>query len=139
MSQTSLAVLLLAAVLAACSPRPAATPATIAAPIKVGSVRHIQAPETVSVSGSVVSPDNPSNLAFLVAGKVIQVGPREGDFVRQGQVLAVVDPADYRLAVNAAAAQSAAAKAVLEKAESPVRPEQLEQARIAFDRAQDEY
>ncbi len=91
------------------------------------------------MSGSVVSPDNPSNAAFLVAGKVIRVVPREGDFVRQGQILAVIDPTDYQLALNAAEAQAASAKAVLQKAESPVRPELLEQARIAFGRAQDEY
>jgi len=41
--------------------------------------------------------------------------------------------------VNEAAAQAAAARAVLAKAESPARPEMLEQARVAFERARDEY
>jgi RND family efflux transporter MFP subunit len=41
--------------------------------------------------------------------------------------------------VKAAVAQAAAARAVLQKVESPVRPELLEQARVAFERAQDEY
>jgi multidrug efflux pump subunit AcrA (membrane-fusion protein) len=108
-------------------------------PVKVGQVHRIQAPATVPVSGSVVSPDNPSNVAFLVSGKVIQVGPREGDYVKRGQVLATIDPTDYSLGVKAALAQASAASAVLQKVESPVRPELLEQARVAFERAQDEY
>jgi multidrug efflux pump subunit AcrA (membrane-fusion protein) len=54
-------------------------------------------------------------------------------------VLAVIDPTDYLLGVNAAAAQAAAARAVLEKVDSPVRPEMLEQARVAFERAHAEY
>jgi multidrug efflux pump subunit AcrA (membrane-fusion protein) len=132
-------VISLAAILGACSSRPKGTQAPAAVPVKVGRPHRIQAPATVPVSGSVVSPENPSNIAFLVSGKVIQVGPREGDFVKRGQVLAVIDPTDYSLAVSAAVAQTAAAKAVMEKVDSPVRPEMLEQARVAFERAQDEY
>jgi multidrug efflux pump subunit AcrA (membrane-fusion protein) len=132
-------VISLAAILGACSPRPSGTPAATAVPVKVGRPHRIQAPATVPVSGSVVSPENPSNVAFLVPGKVIQVGPREGDFVKRGQVLAVIDPTDYSLAVSAAVAQTAAAKAVMDKVDSPVRPEMLEQARVAFERAEDEY
>ena len=128
----------LAAMLGACSPHPVAPPATLV-PIKIGQPHRIQAPATVPVSGSVVSPDNPSNVAFVVSGKVIKVGPREGEYVNRGQVLAVIDPTDYALGVNAAAAQAAAARAVLQKAESPVRPELLEQARVAFERAESEY
>ncbi len=129
----------LAAILTACSTRPVGAPAPMAVPVQVGQAHHIQAPATVSVSGSVVSPGSPSNAAFLVSGKVIKVGPREGDYVKQGQVLAQIDPMDYSLGVSAAAAQAAAARAVLQKVESPVRPEMLEQARVAFERAQDEY
>jgi multidrug efflux pump subunit AcrA (membrane-fusion protein) len=129
----------LAAILEACSSRPAGTPPPAAVPVKVGQARHIQAPATVAVSGAVVSPENPSNVAFLVPGKVIQVGPREGDSVKRGQVLAQIDPMDYSLGVSAAAAQAAAARAVLQKVESSVRPELLEQARVAFERAQNEY
>src|SRR5271157_2698767 len=129
----------LAAILGACSSHPAGTPAPTTVPVKVGQAHRFQAPATVPVSGSVVSPDNPSNVAFLVSGKAIQAGPREGDYVKRGQVLAAIDPTDYSLGVKAAVAQAAAAQAVLQKVESPVRPELLEQARVAFERAQDEY
>lgn len=134
----SAAAILLAFVLTGCSSRgpeaPSAPPA-----VTVGRVHQIEAPATVAVSGSVVSPANPSSVSFLVPGKVVRVDPREGDFVQRGQTLAQIDPADYRLAVSAAAAQAEAARAALQKAESPVRPELLEQARVAFDRAESEY
>jgi RND family efflux transporter MFP subunit len=89
-------------------------------PVVVGKVRHIDDFQTVPVSGSVVSPDAPAGVSFLVSGRVIQVGPREGEYVDKGRLLASIDPADYRLAVDASAAQS-------------------EAARVAFQRAGDEY
>lgn len=122
-----------------CSSRTEAPAAEAAIPVRMGGVRRIHAAQTVPVSGSVVSWKDPSNVAFVVSGKVVEAGPREGDAVAQGQVLARIDPADYTLAVEAAEAQLAAAVAVLEKADAPARPEVLEQARIAFERAQDEY
>ncbi len=115
------------------------TDAAAAVPVQIEKVHHAEETETISVSGSVVAQGSPSELAFLVSGKVIQAGPREGDFVRKGQVLAVIDPIDYQLALAASQAQSAAARAVLAKAEAPARPEQLEQARISFERTSDEY
>ena len=108
-------------------------------PVRVGSVNRIRSAQTVAVSGSVVPWKDAANVAFVVSGKVIEAGPREGDAVRSGQVLARIDPADYILAADAADAQVAAARAVLEKAEAPARSEVLEQARIAFERARDEY
>lgn len=108
-------------------------------PVSVGKVRQIRERETITVSGSVNGPNSPEIVSFLVSGKVVFTGPREGENVRQGQVLARIDPTDYELSVQAAEAQSAAAEAVLEKTTNSVRPEQLEQARIAFERAEDEH
>ncbi len=139
MQQQILAVCALLGALAGCSSRQQSAPIATRTPIKVAQPRQFDAPSVVAVSGSVVSPENPSSAAFLVSGKVIRVAPREGDYVRKGQVLAAVDPTDYSLGVDAAAGQAAAARAVLQKAESPARPEVLAQARIALDRAQDEY
>lgn len=133
------AVCVVLGALAGCSSRQQSAAGPEPTPVKLAHPREFEAPSTVAVSGSVVSPENPSNVAFLVSGKVVKVGPREGDFVKRGQVLAVIDPNDYSIAVEAAAAQAQAARAVLQKAESPVRPETLEQARVAFERAEDEY
>ncbi|MFB3777688.1 MAG: efflux RND transporter periplasmic adaptor subunit [Bryobacteraceae bacterium] len=133
------AVCVMAGALTGCSSRQPAAGGAGPVPVKVAQPRRFEAPVVVAVSGSVVSPENPSNVAFLVSGKVIRVGPREGDAVKAGQVLAEIDPTDYQIAVEAAAAQTASARAVLAKAESPARPEVLEQARVAFERAQDEH
>jgi multidrug efflux pump subunit AcrA (membrane-fusion protein) len=132
------AVLVAGAALCGCGSR---APEAVQAVVEVKAARphHELTVVTVDASGSVVSPENPSMLAFLVAGKVSRVMPREGDPVRRGEVLATLDPADYELAVRAAEGQVAAARATVEKAESPVRPEVLEQARVAAERAQDEH
>lgn len=110
-----------------------------AVPVVVGEVRKVQERETISVSGTVSTPNSPANVSFLVSGKVAFVGPREGEFVEKGQVLARIDPTDFTLSVNSAAAQAANARAALEKAMHPARPEILEQARIALERAEDEH
>ena len=108
-------------------------------PVSVGKVRQIREQETITVSGSVNAPNSPASVSFLVSGKVVFSGPREGEYVRQGQVLARIDPTDYLHAMQGAEAKSADADAVLEKTMNPARPEQLEQARITFERAEDEY
>jgi multidrug efflux pump subunit AcrA (membrane-fusion protein) len=124
-----------------CSPGgPAGEPgASSAIPVKTSRLRHVRQAPVIPLSGSVESPEDPSDLSFLVSGKVIRVVPREGEFVRKGQVLAEVDPVDYQLALNASAAQARAARALADKAEGSARPEQLEQARLAFRRTEDEY
>jgi RND family efflux transporter MFP subunit len=108
-------------VLTACSQdKSAQSPAGNAIPIKTGKVRQVQEYESVSVSGTVTSPDAPVPVSFLVSGKVIQVAPREGDYVEKGQILAAIDPLDYRLSLQAASAQAG-------------------QAKVALDRSKDEY
>ena len=89
-------------------------------PVRIGEIRHVQDHELISVSGTVASPDAPAGVSFLVSGKVVQVGPREGEHVQKGQLLAAIDPTDYTLGVQAASAQ-------------------VGQARIALERTRDEY
>jgi multidrug efflux pump subunit AcrA (membrane-fusion protein) len=110
-----------------------------AVPVTVGRVQHVQERETIAVSGTVSSQNSPASVSFLVSGKVVFVGPREGEYVKQGQVLARIDPTDFNLSVKGAAAQAATAQAAMEKAMNSARPELLEQARIACERAEDEH
>src|SRR5208337_3158233 len=95
-------------------------PGNAAIPVRIGEIRHVQDYELISVSGTVASPDAPAGVSFLVSGKVVQVGPREGEYVKKGQLMAAIDPTDYTLAVQAASAQ-------------------VGQARIALERTRDEY
>ncbi len=108
-------------------------------PVVIGKVQRVESNQTIFASGSLVSPDAPSTPTFLVSGKVILVGPREGEYVRKGQLLAQIDPTDFRLQSKIAEAQKESARAALEKAMNPARPELLEQARVAYERAEDEH
>src|SRR5260370_33853053 len=101
--------------------------------------KHVRVPAEVAVSGTVETPSAPTSVGFLVSGKVIRVGPREGDFVKAGGVLAVIDPADFQFAVEAAIAQSALARAQNEKGSVSARPEVGAQARANRSPGEDEF
>src|SRR6266851_5587283 len=107
--------------------------------VRVATPKHVRVPAEVVVSGTVETPSAPTSVGFLVSGKVIRVGHREGDFVKVGEVLAVIDPADYQFTVEAAVAQSALARAQNEKASMSARPEVVEQARANLSQAEDEF
>jgi multidrug efflux pump subunit AcrA (membrane-fusion protein) len=107
--------------------------------VRVATPKHVRVPAEVVVSGTVETPSEPTSVGFLVSGKVIRVGPREGDFVKAGEVLAVIDPADYQFALQGAIAQSALARAQNEKASVSARPEVVEQARANLSQAEDEF
>jgi RND family efflux transporter MFP subunit len=94
---------------------------TDAVPVTVGKVQKVQERETVSVSGTVTTPDSPVAASFLVSGKVIFVGPREGDYVKRGQMLASIDPTDYQLALTAATKQKDMAEVAHKRAEDEHR------------------
>jgi RND family efflux transporter MFP subunit len=87
-------------------------------PVAVGRVEHVQTLRTLSVSGTVVSPFAPTHPSFLAAGRVEEVVPREGDYVKKGALLARLDAADYRNAAASARAQAAQARVAAERATS---------------------
>jgi len=94
--------------------------------------------ESVSASGSVEGSET-ADVAFQVGGRVARVLVEEGQHVTKGQLLAEIEPTDYRNYSNAATAHKEAAVAASEKADAGVRKQELEQARIEFERAEDEY
>ena len=100
--------------------------------------QRIQQPVSVSASGAVEA-NVTAQGAFQIAGRVSRVYVDEGQAVTKGQVLAELDAADYRNAYEAALAQADAAHATSQKAQDGPRVQELEQARIDFDRWQDEY
>ena len=106
--------------------------------VKVRQVQKIDRPALVSVSGSVDARET-IKTSFLVAGRIARINVREGQAVKQGQILAELDATDYRHGLDAALAQAAAAQAKLDKANAGARAQEVEQARISFERAEDEY
>ena len=104
-----------------------------AVPVQVRTPAVVERAESVSASGSVEGSET-ADVAFQVGGRVARVLVEEGQHVSKGQLLAEIEPTDYRNAFNAATAQKEAALAVAQKADAGLRKQELEQARIDFDR-----
>jgi RND family efflux transporter MFP subunit len=93
---------------------------------------------SVAVGGSIEA--NVTALtAFQVGGRVAHVYVEEGQRVTKGQILADLDATDYRNGLSAASGEADAAAAANAKARAGLRQQELEQARIDFERTQDEY
>lgn len=120
------------------SKQPQGAEAVQPVPVRVRTPNHIQRPSYVQASGTVEA-ELSVDAAFQVPGKVASVPVEEGYYVRKGQVLATLDSRDYEYAVAGAAAQLNAAQATAEKAQAGPRAQELEQARIDYDRWADEY
>ena len=105
-SHATAVALAVAAMLGACSPdKP---PAEALRPVRTAELRYDDAREANRYVGTVQS-RHEVDQAFRVGGKVVQRKVDVGQFVREGDVLAVLDDADYRLAEEAARQQRAAA------------------------------
>lgn len=99
--------LLAIAVLSACSkPEPAPEPVRAVRVMTVGG----EAIDATHEYAAEVKPRVESRLGFRVAGKLTRRLAEVGQHVKAGQLLAVLDPADYKLANDAARAQVAAAQ-----------------------------
>jgi membrane fusion protein, multidrug efflux system len=105
----------LAAMLAACSPK--AQPAEPLRPVRTVQLRYDGASAANRYTGTVRSRHEVDE-AFRVGGKIAQRKVDVGRVVREGDVLAVIDAADYRLALDAAQQQAASAVSQAKQAES---------------------
>ena len=113
MNRTFFAVCVLATaaaglLLTACSDPP--TPAAKGKPVFVTTVSEAVSSQTRSFT-SVVRARVETDLGFRTGGKVVDRLVEVGEAVKAGQALARLDPADYQLAVSAAADQVQAASA----------------------------
>jgi membrane fusion protein, multidrug efflux system len=111
-------MLAVAAMLSACSPdKP---PVEAPRPVRTAEIRYDATREANHYAGTVQSRYEVEQ-AFRVGGKVAQRKVDVGQFVHEGDVLAVLDDADYRLAEEAARQQWTAAVAQARQAESDRR------------------
>ena len=76
------------------------------------------------------------DLSFNAEGTVIAMPKREGDRVKQGEVIAELDPATYQSALDLAVARRDAAKAQLDVLLAGTRQERIDQARANVAAAQ---
>ena len=143
---TAASIILLSAVaLSACTEQKAETKSVIR-PVKVVEIARTGNSRELEYSGSVKSRTE-MNLGFRVAGKVTERLVDIGDRVKPGDVLARMDPTDYKLAVNSATASLAAAEKAVETADlanrrahtlfkkDAVPKAQVEQTQLTYDQA----
>jgi HlyD family secretion protein len=76
------------------------------------------------------------DLSFNAEGTVVAMHRHEGDHVKQGDLMAELDPATYQSAAALAEARRDAAKATLDELLAGTRPEDIDQARANFAAAQ---
>ena len=74
-------------------------------PVVVQTVAPSTRAWSTTASG-IVQANTSVDVAFQIPGKVVRVGPDEGQTVRAGQEIAALDPTDYRLALEQASAQA---------------------------------
>jgi multidrug efflux pump subunit AcrA (membrane-fusion protein) len=109
-----------------------------AIPVRVQKPESIRRPVFVEASGTVEA-DQTVDIGFQVSGRVARVLVEEGQAVRKGQLIAEIEDSDYRNGLQASEGQAGVAQASLEKARNGTRPEEIEQARAAYERAESEY
>lgn len=118
LTTTATWILAAALALAACSGAPP--------PVAVVPVVLVQAPELLTGEAAEVFPGTvrsreEADLAFRVAGKILQRRVSAGAHVKAGEALATVDPVDVRLNLQAAEAAAAAAHADLSLADAELK------------------
>jgi RND family efflux transporter MFP subunit len=107
--------LAVAALLSACSPEKPHTEAP--RPVRIAEIRYDVVREANRYAGTVQSRYEVDQ-AFRVGGKVAQRKVDVGQFVHEGDIVAVLDDSDYRLAEEAARQQWSATVAQARQAES---------------------
>ena len=110
----SILVVPVAALLAACSSKPVPEPLRT---VRTAEVRYDKTQETDRYFGSVQARYEVDQ-AFRVGGKVVSRKVDVGQKVRQGDVIAVLDDTDYKLAVEATQQQLSAVESQAQQAES---------------------
>lgn len=104
--------------LAACSPPPAEEPPLRAVKLITVGASPLAAQREYAAE---VRARVESRLGFRVAGKITRRAVELGQAVKAGQLLAEIDPSDYRLAAEAARAQVAAAQTQRDLAAADLR------------------
>jgi len=96
--------------------------------VQTGKVEKKDLIQVVTASGE-VRPKRYVNVGANVSGRLIEIDVKEGDRVKQGQILAKVESERYQAIQRQSEAGVAAARADLERAEADVAV-----AKLAFDR-----
>jgi len=85
---------------------PATTNQTDAVTVLVTPVQNTSETGQITLSGA-TEPETTVDLGFMVSGKINQITVQEGQTIKSGQLIAGLDPTDYRLGVDIANANVA--------------------------------
>lgn len=77
------------------------TDSTTAIPVSVTTVGLNEQQNVISLSAAAEA-EHMVNIGFMAAGKISSVNFEEGQYIKKGQLIASIDPADYLLGVSAA-------------------------------------
>jgi RND family efflux transporter MFP subunit len=99
------------------------------APVRVAAVVEERVPLTIEISGQLASPED-SAIAAEVEGKVVRISADLGDRVKQGQLLAQINPDEYRYKMEQADAQSQQAEANLSRIQKLAKNEMVSQQQL---------
>ncbi|OOF13678.1 MULTISPECIES: efflux RND transporter periplasmic adaptor subunit [unclassified Salinivibrio] len=127
-----LGVLLLSACQPESAPREVTTPV-----VTTFTVHHQQQDERITFPAVAAAADK-ATLAFRVPGEVQQINVKAGDLVKKGDVLARLEPTDYRLAVENASARFDVADAQYRRSAPLVEQGMLAQSQFDELKAQRE-
>jgi len=72
--------------------------------VKVTEVQQVNSSDTLSFPGKIVSVKD-VNVAFRISGPVKKVLVKEGQYVKKGEVIALMDPRDYKVQLSATKAE----------------------------------
>lgn len=111
-------------------------------PVKLTEVKSLSVVEK-SFSG-VVSPDQFSDLAFKMAGPLISLNVQEGQKVRTGQIVAEIDPQDFKWEFEAKKSGFQTAQAQMQRAENllakqAISKQEYETTKASYANAQAAY
>ncbi|MEL6393068.1 MAG: biotin/lipoyl-binding protein, partial [Bacteroidota bacterium] len=102
-------------------------------PVRYATIDQAGSLNAYSLSG-VAQADQQSNISFRVGGSIRNLNVKLGDRVRRGQLIATLDPVDYSISRDQAAASEQGANANLVSAEN-----QLANARSNYRRIEQLY
>lgn len=99
--------------------------------VKEGGLRSVKVVKAMPLNvveksfSGVVSPDQFSDLAFKMSGPLVVLNVEEGQRVKKGQIVAEIDPLDYRLQYEAKKSSYLTAKSQMERSEKLIRKQAI--------------
>ncbi|MDK2810637.1 MAG: HlyD family secretion protein [Petroclostridium sp.] len=135
------AALLLTGIITGCSRKQAQTPQQTdekAISVSVSKAVRMDIESTVKLNGK-VTPNIEVNVIPKVAGKVKKIYIKEGQMVKQGDILFTIEDTDYRLQTEQAAAALNSARVALQKAKGGAVEQQIAQLRSSLALAETNY